>query len=231
MKLIIGLGNPGERYQNTRHNLGFVIVDKFLKDLSSVKNTVWERQEKFKSDIAEILWQSLSSLPQRATASLDKTSLERVILVKPKTFMNNSGMAIKILADFYKISADNIWIVHDDIDLPLGSMKIRFGGSGAGHKGVGSIITSLGTDKFWRFRMGIGTQGGRKKSGVVVGEDAYEKRIIKNQKLRMADDYVLGRFTGHEKGRVKELVKRGVKALSVGLENGLPAAMNRFNTK
>ena len=121
MKLIIGLGNPGEKYINTRHNLGFKIIEQFLKDFQSAKNTLWENSSKFKSEISQIEWQ-----PKHGT-------LERVILAKPQTYMNNSGLAVKIITDFYKIPADNVWVVHDEIDLPLGSMKIRFGGASAGH--------------------------------------------------------------------------------------------------
>jgi PTH1 family peptidyl-tRNA hydrolase len=202
MKLIVGLGNPGEKYEKTRHNLGFMIVDRFLKDFESVKNTAWENSAKFKSDIAQIEWQ-----PKHG-------KMEKVILTQPKTFMNNSGMAVKILADFYKITPENIWIINDDIDLPLGAMKIRFGGASAGHRGIESIIEQLGTDKFWRFRMGIG-----------------EKRELNDSRIKNVDNYVLGIFSGAEKGKLKDLIKRGAKAIGMSLEEGIEAAMNRFNTK
>jgi peptidyl-tRNA hydrolase, PTH1 family len=202
MKLIVGLGNPGEKYEKTRHNLGFMMLEHFLKDFETIKNTSWENSDKFKSDISQIEWQ-----PKHG-------SLEKVILVKPKTFMNNSGLAVKILADFYKITADNIWIVHDDIDLPLGSLKIRFGGASAGHRGVESVMEHLGTDKFWRFRMGVG-----------------EKRELNDSRIKNVDDFVLGTFSGAEKGKLKDVIKRGVKSLEASLENGMASAMNRFNTK
>src|SRR3989344_3676258 len=205
MKLIIGLGNPGEKYGKTRHNLGFMVVEKFLKDFKSVENTTWENSTKFKSEISQIEWQ-----PKHG-------NLEKVTLVKPKTYMNNSGLAVKIIADFYKISPDHVWIVHDDIDLPLGNLKIRFGGASAGHHGVESVMEHLGTDKFWRFRMGTGLKNHRLN--------------IKNQKLKNVEDYVLHDFTGQEKGKIKALVKRGVRAIEASLEDGLEAAMNRFNTK
>ncbi len=205
MKLIIGLGNPGKKYDKTRHNLGFTIVEHFLKNFQNAKNTVWENSSKFKSDITQIEWQ-----PKHG-------SLEKVILAKPKTYMNNSGLAVKIIADFYKISADDVWVIHDDIDLPLGAMKIRFGGSAAGHHGVESVIENIKTDKFWRFRLGIGEANSRFK--------------IQNSKLRNVEDYVLGDFTGQEKGKVKNLIKRGVKAIETALEEDLESAMNRFNTK
>jgi len=202
MKLIVGLGNPGEKYEKTRHNLGFMIVDRFLKDFESVKDTSWENSTKFKSDFAQIDWQ-----PKHREA-------EKVILVEPKTFMNNSGMAVKIIADFYKITPENIWVVNDDIDLPLGSMKIRFGGASAGHRGIESVIEQLGTDKFWRFRMGVG-----------------ENRELNDSRVKNVDDFVLGVFSGAEKGKLKELIKRGAGAIEMSLEDGMEAAMNRFNTK
>jgi peptidyl-tRNA hydrolase, PTH1 family len=117
MKLIVGLGNPGKEYEKTRHNLGFMAVERFLKDFEQVRDTAWENSTKFKSDIVQIEWQ-----PKHGT-------LEKVILAKPKTFMNNSGLAVKLIVDFYKIPAKDIWVVHDEIDLPLGTLKIRFGGA------------------------------------------------------------------------------------------------------
>ncbi|OGH51630.1 MAG: aminoacyl-tRNA hydrolase [Candidatus Levybacteria bacterium RIFCSPLOWO2_12_FULL_37_14] len=213
MKLIVGLGNPGEKYEKTRHNLGFMIVEKFLKDFESVKNTIWKDSVKFKSEISQIEWQ-----PKHG-------NLEKVILAKPKTYMNNSGMAVRLISDFYKINSSDVWILHDDIDLPLGSMKIRFGGASAGHHGVESVMEHLGTDRFWRFRLGIGEQ----KSPLRQGSEGQAK--IKNQKLRNVEDFVLSDFTGSEKGKLKNLVKRGVNAVETSLENGMDAAMNRFNTK
>lgn len=198
MKLIIGLGNPGTRYERTRHNIGFMVAERFLKNFETVDKTKWEDSIKFKSDTAQIIWQ-----PRHGKE-------EKVILVKPKTYMNNSGLAIQLLTTYYKLSTTDIWIIHDDIDLPLGSMRIRFGGASAGHHGVNSIIEKLGTDKFWRFRMGVG---------------------VENHKLKNMDDFVLGEFRGAEQGKVRELIKRGAKAIDMVLEKGLDAAMNRFNAK
>ena len=210
MKLIVGLGNPGEKYEKTRHNLGFMVVEKFLKDFKSVENTTWENSTKFKSEISQIEWQ-----PKHG-------NLEKVTLVKPKTYMNNSGLAVKIIADFYKISPDHVWIVHDDIDLPLGNLKIRFGGASAGHHGVESVMEHLGTDKFWRFRMGVGVQSSKFTHSASSGQKS---------KLKNVEDFVLSDFTGSECGKLKHLIKRGVQAIENSLEEGLEAAMNRFNTK
>ena len=205
MKLIVGLGNPGIKYEKTRHNIGFMVVEQFLKDFETVDKTEWVDEKKFKSDIAMLNWQ-----PRHGKE-------EKVILVKPKTYVNNSGLAVQLLTSYYKLLTNDIWIVHDDIDLPLGSMKIRFGGASAGHHGVESIIEKLGTDKFWRFRMGTGERN--------------SKSEYRNSKLKNVEDFVLGEFRGGERGKVKHLIKRGVGAIEMGLEEGLEAAMNRFNTK
>jgi len=209
MKLIVGLGNPGEKYEKTRHNLGFMVAEKFLKDFQPVVLTVWHDEPKFKSELATIEWQSKSG------------SLEKIILAKPKTYMNGSGLSVQLLTTYYKRQTTDIWVVHDDIDLPLGSMKIRFGGASAGHKGVQSIIESLGTDKFWRFRMGI-------KPNL---ESRIQNSELKKTKLRNVDDFVLGEFREGEIGKVRRLIKGGSKAIKEALENGLEAAQSRFNTK
>jgi|SRR3989344_356758 len=206
MKLIVGLGNPGEKYEKTRHNLGFMVVENFLKAYAPVSQTSWDSKDKFKSLVAEIEWNSRKL-----------KSLEKIILAKPKTYMNNSGMAVSLLARFYKIAPSDIWIIHDEIDLPLGAMKIRFGGSAAGHRGVESVIDSLKTDKFWRFRMGIGFS---------KSKDPLAKTHLGN-----TTEFVLQSFSGKEKSKVKTLLKRGVKAIETALEKDLQAAMNQFNTK
>ena len=206
MKLIVGLGNPGAKYEKTRHNLGFMVVENFLKAYTPVKETSWDNKEKFKSLIAEIEWNSRK-----------QKSLEKIILAKPKTYMNNSGMAVSLLARFYKVKPEDIWIVHDEIDLPLGSMKIRLGGSAAGHRGVESIIESLNSDKFWRFRMGIGFS---------KSKDSLAKTHLGN-----TTEFVLMGFSGKEKSKVKLLLKRGVRAIETALEKDMHSAMNQFNTK
>jgi len=199
----VGLGNPGNKYEKTRHNVGFMVLEQFLKDFESTKQTVWIDSQKFKSDIAEISWQR-----QNHTSP----NLEKILLVKPKTFMNNSGMAVKLLVDFYRISGEDIWVIHDDVDFPVGSMRIRFGGASAGHRGAMSIIEQLGTDQFWRFRMGIGRPGESQHDGV--------------------EHYVLDTFTHQDHSKIREMLKHAVKAMNLGFEhNDLHAAMNKFNTK
>lgn len=205
MKLIIGLGNPGEKYKNTRHNLGFMVLEHFLKDFQKEQKTEWENSLKFKSDIVQLEWKPKVGV------------LQKVILAKPKTYMNNSGMAVSLIASFYKVQPSDIWIIHDDFDLPAGSMKIRFGGASAGHHGVESVISILKTDKFWRFRMG-------------TGESRAKGKLAKH-KIKKADDFVLSGFGKGESGKIRELIKHAVKAIETGLEENLLKAQNRFNTK
>jgi peptidyl-tRNA hydrolase, PTH1 family len=201
MKLIVGLGNPGEKYEGTRHNLGFMAVDHFLKDAKSAKEAVWSANPKLKSEIATI---DLNS--------------EKIILAKPQTFMNNSGLAVSLLLNYYKVEPSDLWVVYDELDLPVGSLKIRFGGAAAGHHGVESVMEKIGTDKFWRFRMGIG-----------VSHD--KERAVGRQNFKDARDFVLGGFKRGDQGKIRELIKHSAKALQMALDKGIEAAMNRFNTK
>lgn len=205
MKLIIGLGNPGAKYDKTRHNLGFSVVEAFLKNSTPVQKTSWEESPKFHSEINTLIWQP------------KKGKEEKIIISKPTSFMNNSGLAVKSIASFYKIASEDIWIIHDEIDLPLGNMKIRLGGSSAGHRGVQSIIDALDSEKFWRFRLGIGT--------------ARQKKTDRSRKIREVDDMVLGEFKEGEKGKARAVIKRGAEAIAYALEKDLVSAMNRYNSK
>jgi PTH1 family peptidyl-tRNA hydrolase len=196
MKLIVGLGNPGEKYVHTRHNLGFMAVDRVLKDIGSVKID-WMSNSKLKSDIFKE---------------------DKILLAKPQTFMNHSGQAVKLLMDFYKVESNDLWVVYDELDLPVGSMKIRFGGAAAGHHGVESIMESIGTDAFWRFRLGI-------------GESHDKEHPVGRQEIRDASAFVLDRFHADEAGKVRELIKHGSQSIQMALEKGIESAMNRFNTR
>ena len=198
--MVIGLGNPGEKYENTRHNLGFLVVDRVLKDLGN-SNVAWEKSSKLKSNIA--------------TFTLHD---EKILLAKPQTYMNNSGMAARLLMDFYKLESDDVWIVYDELDLPLGSIKIRFGGAAAGHHGVESIMEAIDTDKFWRFRLGI-------------GESHDKEHAVGRQNFRDAKEFVLDTFRSGEAGKARELIKHASDAIQMAVEKGIEKAMNRFNTK
>lgn len=205
MKLIVGLGNPGEKYENTRHNLGYLVVDHVLKDLGNA-DADWSTNAKLKSNVATFTLQCADGRDGK------------LLLAKPQTYMNNSGMAVRLLADFYKVAPEDIWIVYDELDLPVGSMKIRFGGAAAGHHGVESIMEALDTDKFWRFRLGIG--------------NSHDKaHAVGRQHFRDAKEYVLDQFHSGEVGKVKDLIKHGSQAVQVAVEKGIETAMNRYNTK
>lgn len=172
MKIIVGLGNPGEQYQYTRHNLGWMVVDELIKNLN-IKN----KNDKLKLKInnkfnAEILETTINN--------------KKVLLVKPQTFMNSSGLAVKKIVKF----SDDLWVIHDDLDLELGTVKIVRNRSSAGHKGVQSVIDHLQSQDFIRFRIGI-----------------------KNNQTKDSKDYVLEKFNPEEKLIIKKVVKETVEKI------------------
>ena len=197
MKLIVGLGNPGTSYEDTRHNIGFMVVDKLAKEIGET-SPVWEEDHKRNALVAKI---------------------GGVIIAKPMTFMNNSGSAVAALTAFYKINKEDVWVIHDDIDLPIGKIRIRKGGGTGGHHGVDSIIQSLKNDAFIRVRLGIG-RGKKAKVGEEEGDRKRHRSVV---------DFVLSRFTQHEAGDLRKLIKHGTEAVRIALVDGLDKAMNRFN--
>lgn len=203
MKVIVGLGNPGEKYTHTRHNLGFSVIEKFAKEHGV--DDLWNHEEKMKADIVQFQFSGKNQTD------------EKVYLVKPTTYMNRSGLSVGAMSLFYKINSEDIIIVHDELDLPVGTMKIRRGGAAAGNHGVESVIEHLGTDAFWRFRLGIGVSHNHSEVG---------KQVIRN-----VEDFVLGTFSHEEAGKVRELIKKSVKGLDVFISEGPERAMNQFNTK
>lgn len=192
MKLIVGLGNPGGKYNKTRHNLGFEVIEEFVKHKIPAES--WSLNKKLKSEIVRY---------------------GDLILAKPQTYMNNSGQAVKLLADYFKIPVADLVVIHDELDLPLGKIKVRSGGAAAGHHGVESIIKALGDDKFVRVRLGIGNL--RSLSG-------ERKGIHFN-----AEHFVLETFMPNERAKVKHLTKQAIKALETLLEKGVEQAQNQFN--
>jgi PTH1 family peptidyl-tRNA hydrolase len=184
-RLIVGLGNPELEYADTRHNLGFACV----RELARRMDTKIDRKR----------WQSL----------VGRSESRGVWFVLPQTYMNLSGEAVaKALRDT-NLTPDQLWVVHDELDLPLCRMRIRRGGSGAGHNGVLSIISALGTPDFVRFRIGIGKPA---RKGSPAGRS-----------------YVLGRFTKAEAERLPSIVDGVATALEVALDAGMERAMDRFN--
>ncbi len=188
MFLIVGLGNPGKKFQNTRHNIGFCVVDEFRK-----KNDfpVFKLNKKSLAETSE-----------------GKVGLEKVIIAKPQTFMNNSGQSVKKMASSMRLQTANLFVVHDDIDLPLGKLRISVGRSSAGHKGVESIIRELKTKNFARFRIGIMN---------------HESRIKNTER------FVLKKFNKNEEKILKEAVEKTVEAIETAIKEGLEKAMMKFN--
>jgi len=199
MILIVGLGNPGKKYENTRHNLGFMVVDELARRLAEGKPN-WTENKKFKSLIYKI------ADKQDARAWQVSASLKELVLVKPQTYMNNSGMAVVSLASFYKVGGENLWIVHDDLDISLGKIKISKGKGTAGHHGVISIVEALGSTDFVRFRVGIG-----------------------REKIDNPEKFVLMPFLTIEKNEIRHAVKQTLLAIEVAVKSGVEKAMSQFN--
>lgn len=196
MLLIVGLGNPGEKYATTRHNLGFMVLDRLFNNQVSA-GTVWE----FSRDFNAFYFKRGD-----------------LFLVKPQTFVNASGIAVRKIADFYKIKPDQIWVVHDDIDLPLGKIRIRIGGGSAGHHGVNSLMRELDSDKFVRFRVGVGR-------GKLETKKTSKKNFIRQAVVK----WVVSPFFEAEKGELRKLIKKGTAAVETALHKGLDRVMNEYN--
>ena len=185
MRLIVGLGNPGDRYQHTRHNVGFRCIDLMARE-----------------------W-GINLSDRRAKAVLGRGNHlgQDVVLAKPRTFMNNSGEGVAYLMTRFGAKADDLVVVYDEMDLPLGRMRLRPNGSPAGHNGIRSIISELGTPNFARIRVGIG-----------------------HPDLRGAQvSHVLNRFSEEEAPEIARVVKQVAEAVDCLLEESITVAMNRFN--
>lgn len=200
MKLIVGLGNHEEKYTGTRHNIGFMVVDKVFQSLTPAGEE-FKLEKNFKALIAKL-----------------KTKDCDLLLLKPQTFMNNSGWAVSKALTFYNIEPTDLWVIHDDIDLPLGKMRVRKGGASAGHHGVESIIEQLGSTDFIRFRLGIG-------KGMLDTHHPANKNLHRRQ----VEKAVLSPFNEHEIGDVRKMIDKASKAIRYGLTYGLEKAMNKYN--
>ncbi len=188
IKLIVGLGNPGKEYENTRHNVGFLFIDQIKKSLDSKE---FKFEKKLFSEIAE------------ASYKIQNTKY-KILLAEPQTFMNKSGDAVLALSKFYKIKPENILIVHDDIDILWSNFKFSFGRSSAGHKGVESIIKALKTKNFWRLRIGI------QPIRQAQGKPTPKKHIS-------ADKIILKKFTSAELKTLNQTIKKIIPTLSPNL--------------
>lgn len=194
MKLIVGLGNPGDDYQKTRHNLGFMVVDQMVKELNCPPMGL-ERRLK-----SEIIGCQVPISPGQS---------EPVLLIKPQTYMNQSGEAVRLALNYYndRLTIEDLWVIHDDVDLPLGRLKIQLGGGTGGHHGLESIVSAIGYG-FARFRLGLGRP---------------KKRTFD------VEDFVLKPFPREELAIVSQEIAVACQAVKKSLQEGIPAAMNQYN--
>lgn len=186
-ELIVGLGNPEPKYDNTRHNIGFNAVD----ELARIWQLELKENKRFQGSFAE------------GVAPGGK----KIRLLKPLTYMNRSGQSVRAVTDWYKLKPQSVLVIYDDMDLPVGRLRIRFTGSAGGHNGMKSIISHLGSKDFPRLRIGIGKSGGGKQT---VG-------------------YVLGKFAPAEYQLIEEVLYISVKAIELSLKEGIEQSMNRYN--
>jgi PTH1 family peptidyl-tRNA hydrolase len=184
LKLVVGLGNPGSKYDGTRHNIGFEVIDRLAEGGQGARFA-----RKFDGLLAET-----------------EINFRRVLLLKPETFMNLSGRSVAQALRFYKLEAAQLLVVCDDLNLPLGKLRLRAGGSDGGQKGLRDITAHLGTDAYARLRIGIGDRG-----------------------LIDAADFVLSRFRPAERTTIDDALIDATQAIAIWTDQGLEAAMNRFN--
>ena len=193
MKLIVGLGNPGRGYAHNRHNLGFMCLNHFAR-------TQGIRFDKKKGE---------------ARIGSGEVAGNKVVVARPQTYMNSSGQSVSRLVRKFNISLDNLLVIHDDLDLPLGKIRLRQGGGSAGHKGVESITAELGSQDFTHIRVGIG-----RPTAVEGSTEINEADIVA---------YVLSDFTPEEKQTITQVIPRVSEAILCLLTEGLTAAMNTYN--
>jgi len=186
MYVIIGLGNPGKRYENTRHNLGFITVDKIARE----------------NDI------NVNKIKHKALVGEGMISGHKVLLVKPQTYMNLSGESVREVFEYYKVDPEKLLVIFDDIDIPMGQLRIRKKGSAGTHNGMKSIIYQIQTDQFPRIRIGIGND---RKRGLI--------------------SHVIGGFKKEEKTAIEDAVVRAAKAVTDILDIGIEKAMSEYNVK
>ncbi len=187
MHLLVGLGNPGTGYRKTRHNLGFEVVDRLAR-----RHSVDLSRKRFK-----------------AVFGKGTISSEQVLLSKPQTYMNRSGDSVGVMAGWHKIAPKQVVVVHDDLDLELGRLRLKAGGGHGGHNGLRDITRALGSADFLRVRMGIGRPG--------QSDDA--------------SGHVLSTFRPEEAEVVEEMLERAADAAEMVLDDGITPAMNRYNTR
>jgi len=184
MKAVIGLGNPGFKYEETRHNIGFLVVDRWAQN----RQMTWK--SRFRGKVAE-----------------ERFHNEKIILLKPQTYMNLSGLAVAGLVTFYGLTGQDILVIHDDLDLPLGKLRLKAQGGPGGHNGLKSIQEQLGTNAYWRLKIGIGRPPD--------DDDAA--------------DHVLRPFATPERILIAEAIDKALQVVDLWLEGQADQAMNGFN--
>jgi PTH1 family peptidyl-tRNA hydrolase len=185
IKLVIGLGNPGQKYEQTRHNIGFLVLDRLADGYGA---------------------QFANHLKWRA--HLAKVPGSGAILIKPQTFMNESGQSVGSALRFYKYEPEQVLVIYDDVSIPFGSLRFRMAGSAGGHNGIKSIINHLGSDRFPRLKIGIGNDTANSLTG-----------------------HVLGRFSSDEQNQLENTLATAAEAVQFALAEGVESAANSFNTK
>lgn len=207
-QLIVGLGNPEPKYDRTRHNIGFNAVDALAKSwqISLLEN------RKFQGIFGEGIFGEGNR--SRGQKKGNRPRGQKIRLLKPLTYMNLSGQAIRAATDWYKIPAESVLIVYDDMDLPIGKLRMRLAGSAGGHNGMKSTISHLGTDKFPRLRIGIGKP---------------QNDAAKNEKDTIS--FVLGKFSSEESQLVEKVLKLVVEAVELSLHQGVEKAMSLYNSR
>ena len=182
--MIVGLGNPGRKYKSTRHNIGFMVIDELVRLFNAELDA-----RKFKGEYTIITVKN-----------------EKVLLVKPLTFMNLCGECVAPLMGYYKIKLEDLVVIYDDLDLPCGKVRLRVNGGSAGHNGLKSLIKHLGSQEFKRIRIGID-----------------------KDPLMLTIDYVIGKPTGAQKKLLKPAIEKAALAVKEYLEEDFSAAMNKYN--
>jgi PTH1 family peptidyl-tRNA hydrolase len=184
MKIVVGLGNPGKKYDGTRHNVGFAVVDALAESPGASSF-----QKRFEANVAEL-----------------REGDEKVLLLKPETFMNLSGRAVRQAVDFYQLAPADLLVVCDDINLPLGKLRFRARGTHGGHNGLRDIQAHLGTTEYPRLRIGVDAP---QEDGAI--------------------DHVLGRFRSSEKPIIREAIEAAVQGVVLWVREGIEPCMNQFN--
>ena len=191
--LLVGLGNPGATYHNTRHNIGFTVLDA-LAQAHGQGESGWQHKASFKGLIQRLQWQG-----------------QTVWLLKPQTYMNRSGQSLRATLDWFKLSPASLLVIYDDMDLPVGRLRLRLSGSAGGHNGMKSIIDQLKTQEFSRLRIGIGA--GRQPAD-------RDRAVI---------SHVLGNFSKAERQIMDGVVDRALEAVEICISAGVERAMNLYN--